>query len=245
MDPEKYRKVYSELNKLSDVEKLHRTYGVSPKTLEVLLGQKLVRKTKRNYYRIKKQSASLAGRWAKGHSFLDMAQKLNFSPVLVASFVLGERGIPRKQFRAYLNDPEAIKDHRLRKEISDAVDHELIYAPKNTVEQRSRGEMVERKIGEWLTKRKIRFLTENEAKGKYRKTPDFLLEKNMDLDGKKIRWIECKATFGDEEEIKKDFKKQLSHYLELFGKGVVVYWYGYLKGKELDNIYIKSKSHFY
>jgi hypothetical protein len=48
------------------------------------------------------------------------------------------------------------------------------------------------------------------------------------LNGWEINWIESKATFGDNVEIKKNIKKQLLPYLDLFGRGMVVYWFGFL-----------------
>ncbi|HEV2428246.1 MAG TPA: TPD domain-containing protein, partial [Thermoplasmata archaeon] len=46
--------------------------------------------------------------------------------------------------------------------------------------------------------------------------------------GQKIAWIESKANFGDDVELKKNLRRQLGPYTELFGEGAVVYWYGYV-----------------
>ena len=51
------------------------------------------------------------------------------------------------------------------------------------------------------------------------------------MNGWNINWIESKATFGDRVEVNKNMKKQLEPYLELFGQGVVIYWFGFVDVK--------------
>ena len=58
------------------------------------------------------------------------------------------------------------------------------------------------------------------------KTPDFLLDGPIYYRGEEINWIESKASMGDLKEVKKNIKKQLSAYFELFGPGMVIYWFG-------------------
>jgi hypothetical protein len=59
------------------------------------------------------------------------------------------------------------------------------------------------------------------------KTPDFLFPMQVVLDGHKVFWLESKATFGDKEETRRNMAKQLSAYVDLFGPGIVIYWYGH------------------
>ena len=40
--------------------------------------------------------------------------------------------------------------------------------------------------------------------------------------------VESKASFGDEYIHRKNHGKQVSKYVELYGQGILVYWYGYL-----------------
>jgi len=47
-----------------------------------------------------------------------------------------------------------------------------------------------------------------------------------------VSWIESKANFGDVVEMKKNISKQLLPYVKLFGKGIVVYWFGYVTDVE-------------
>ena len=52
------------------------------------------------------------------------------------------------------------------------------------------------------------------------------------IDGMKIHWIESKASFGDDIELRKNVRRQLKPYTDLFGTGAVVYWFGFVEGIE-------------
>jgi len=230
MNSTEYAKIYRELNCRDDVKRLSRESGLDEDLLLVVLSQKIVRNTKRNYYDIKNRAPTLLGQWIHGRKFTDIAKKEGFPPVLTASLMLQHTGISKKQFKDYMNSPDTIGDRRLRQELQDAIKEELIYSPEGARMQYGRGKDVEMIVKKWLDLRRIRYVTEYDAKkGQYTKTPDFRLETPFKAQGKWLNWVECKASFGDDTEFKRDYGKQLSHYVSLFGQGMVVYWYGFLE----------------
>lgn len=160
---------------------------------------------------------------------------------MTAWLILESKGISRGQFRTMVRNPDAIPNSRLRKEISAAVKKDIVYSPDAISSQIKRSKMVEEKIRSWLLKKKISFIDEQEAKEKkHAKTPDFLLKKTLTYGKQKIHWVECKASFGDIAETRRDYKKQLKHYVEIYGMGIVVYWYGFLSNITLKDILIVS-----
>ena len=96
-----------------------------------------------------------------------------------------------------------------------------------------RGRQGEARLHKWLEERNVPFRTECDLKGKFPKTPDFLLGKVMDYNGSKVHWIESKASFGSPEEIRRNVRTQLKAYTELFGSGVVLYWFGYIEDLDM------------
>lgn len=246
MNSTDYRRIIGSLNSRADIKKVAAEEGLDEDLLLVMYTQKIVRNTKRDYYAVKKRASSLLGEWMHGKTFTKIAKANNFSPVLTASLMLQHTGVSKKAFKNYLKDPDLITDPRLKKELMEAMKEELVYSPEGTRIQWDRGKDVERIVKKWLDGKRVKYQTEAETKkGNYTKTPDFKLESPLKIGGKWLNWVECKASFGDETEYKRDYGKQLSHYVKLFGQGMVIYWYGYINDLPAhlmdDNIVMTDK----
>jgi hypothetical protein len=160
---------------------------------------------------------------------------------LTGLLILHEAGISRKRYRSFLNDLELVEDPRLKKELKQVIKADIIYSPEGNRLQEERGKKGEAKINKWLTERGIDFQSEKELTNNFSKTPDFLLDKPLNFRGTDVQWIESKATFGDEREIKRNMEKQLKPYREMFGSGMVIYWFGFLKPQPMtDGILIET-----
>lgn len=240
-----YETVYSGLDVDSDLMGLCLKYGIDMDTLKAILHQKIVRETMHNHHKIKTQANKIARQWQAGKSILNLSKELNYPPVMTAWMILEARGLTRIHFKIILRDPNIIKDPRLRREVSEAIKKDVVYSPSAISEQVTRSKMVEETIRNWLAGRKIPYIDEKEAKEKKQvKTPDFLLKKTIHHDGRKINWVECKASFGDDAEINRDYRKQLRHYIDLYGSGMAVYWYGTIDDITLKDISIASSELF-
>lgn len=100
--------------------------------------------------------------------------------------------------------------------------------------------MHERKLQDYLTEREIAFCTEEHLRSRgYDKTPDFMLEVPIAVNGFVINWIESKARFGNTEIHQKYIKEQFLSYWNRFGPGLVIYWFGFL-----DNLSEPSEKRF-
>jgi hypothetical protein len=230
MKYEDYKWIYSQLRKSSDIDHLHRRHGLDRELLLVLYTQRTVRDATRRFYIVKKDIKKLAKEWRRGTSIAKMARVMNFPPVLLGLLLSSEIGIPRKQFWKYVREPEHCRDPRIRREFKQMADEDMIYSPRGAQIQAQRGKLGEKKLQDWLNKRHLKYKTEEELRGDHKKTPDCLLEKPIQIDGTKIHWIESKASFGDEIELKKNVRRQLKPYTDMFGTGAVVYWFGFVEG---------------
>ena len=245
MNIEKYLAISKQLNTLGDVDRIHLKYKLPKELLIVILTQNIIRRTKKQYNIVKEQVSKLLDKWHSGNSFLEISRELKFSPVMTASLILREMGLTKKQIQDYLKKPEEIENHRIKKEITDILKNEIVYSPHGTKIQVERGKRTEEKIYNWLRRRNISFITEKEARSKHLKTPDFLLKYSIKIKGKTIHWIECKASFGDYIEIRRDYKKQLKHYVDLYSSGMVVYWFGFIDDIKIDDrILLSTKNIF-
>ncbi|MEE9152049.1 MAG: C15orf41 family protein [Thermoplasmata archaeon] len=229
MEKSEYRRLYDELNDLKDIDRLAKKTGLDKELILVLYTQKTVRSATKRFYKVKHRAKSLLKKWNEGRTFLSLSDELKFPPILTAYLLLLENNITRKRFWELVKNPKGIKDNRLRKEIFEIVKNDIVYSPEGNEMQYARGKRGEKKLCEWLDKQNIKYQTEDQIKGQHSKTPDALLSKSIQTNGMSIRWIESKASFGDEVEIRRNTKRQLRAYTELFGQGMVVYWFGFIE----------------
>lgn len=245
MDERKFKEIESRLNTVSDITKVHKRTGEDRKVLRLILNQKRARSTTRKYHTIRVNAGKYFRKWKNGQSFVELGLRENFSPLQLAFLVLNRSGVTRKQFRRYIERPERIENWRIRHELKDALKEDLTYSPEGTREQEKRGKDAEQKIKDWLDKKRIAHITEHETeKGEGKKTPDFHLKKPLAFQGMEIHWLESKASFGDRSQFTRDYRKQLSHYIKIFGPGLVVYWYGWVETKVPKGLKIAWKRDF-
>lgn len=227
-----YQDLYNRLETPEDIDFLAENLGYDKELLLVIHTQRIVRDTTKRFYRVKDQARRMAHMWRSGTSFVEIAQKFQFPPTLTALMILEQQKIPRKQFWRYITDPTKVHDPKLRQELEDVGRSDIIYSPEGSAKQYERGRWGEAKLFAWLDERGLEYRTEKDLRRQYEKTPDTLLKKPIEWNGSKKFWIESKATLGDPVEIRRHIKKQLLPYTDMFGDGLVVYWFGYVEDVE-------------
>ena len=232
MDRATYARLFAELAADADIHRVAEAEGLDEELLFVIHTQRVTRDATRRFYVVKRQVPRLAANWRRGRTLLSIAQEWKFPPVLMGQLLLGELGIPRKKVWGCFLHPESAPDARVRREVEELLHVDRIYSPHGMELQRERGRRGEERLGAWLEKHGIGYRTEKDLRGKYAKTPDALLDRPIVFYGQKLAWIESKANFGDDVEIRKNLKRQLAPYTELFGEGAGVYWYGYVEGAD-------------
>jgi len=240
MELEEFKFIERRLNEPKDAFFMHEMMGHREDMLFNILAKKIVQKVMRDYYKIKSKSKKLLSMWKKGKTFVELADGVDFSPVLTAFFVLSEKGWSKKEFQRLLKDPNKIENARINKEIKEVCEKDFVYSPKSVEMQAAHGTQGEDKLEKWLDKRKIKYMTENDIKMEAEdqtsvKTPDILIRTGIKINKKKYFWIESKSSFGSPDEMRRNYKKQLKAYTELFGKGIVIYWYGFVEDYPLDD----------
>jgi hypothetical protein len=230
LSQEVYETVLTRLHRYADIEPLAEELRLDPEMLLVIYTQKVTRDATRRYYLLKGRSRKLYQQWRSGKPLMRISAENRYPPVLTAFIVLLEGELSRKEFWRVVANPDRIPDARLRREIKEIVRADPIYSTDGNEVQVRRGREGERRLQEWLDRHGVRYATEAELRGRYPKTPDALLDSPLELDGSRIFWIESKGNFGDRVEVNRNIKRQLRSYTELFGPGLVVYWFGVLEG---------------
>ncbi len=227
---DRYEQLVQDLGKYADIPRLAQETGLEEEALLVIYTQKVTRDATRRYYRIKSRAPKYYHQWRSGKPLMKFARENRFPPILTALIILLEGDMTRKGFWRLVQNPHKVPDARLRKEIREVVSNDPIYSPEGADVQAERGRRGEVRLQDWLRDHEVGFRDEEELRGEYPKTPDILLDAPIDYDGTKIFWIESKANFGDRTEVSRNFKRQLKPYSELFGPGLVIYWFGVVDG---------------
>jgi hypothetical protein len=235
METPEYEFIVARLNKREDVDVLNQRMGYPKDMLYNILGKKIVRSTLKLFYVIKRKEPQLLKRWLYGESIVSIADSIGFSPILTATFILVRNGMTKKKLREVLKNPDCAGDARISREIREAIATDFVYSPVSHQMQEKNGLKAEDRIKVWLDRNHIKYRRQAELVGKHVKTPDFLLDKPIELCGHKVCWIESKSSFGDKKEMFRDYKKQLLPYLQLFDTGAVVYAYGFLEDVKVDD----------
>ena len=245
MDRQKYKNVYSSLYDFKDVFRLSEEYEEPEGMLATILNQKVVKMTRFKHRKIYSREQELFLIWKQGLSILELAKFNAFPPTLMASLIMKNCALPRKNINWLFKNIDSIKNHRLRKEVKKALEADYFFSPRAHEMQCKKGEMGEAVIRKWLNDRGIIYFTEEEIRSQGDgKTPDFVLPNPICIDQFMVSWIESKALFGDDFEHEHYSKKQFREYVNIFGKGMVVYWYGYLEDLPADSFLVKNHNFF-
>ena len=243
MEYKEYKRLYDSLDTYKDIEKLLKE-GYDKRLLETLHTQKVSRDVKKRFHVVKQKTPKMLREWKNGKTLMELSEQHRFPPILIAMFIFLEDGVSKKQFWEFVRCPETLESEQTAKEIHDVVENDLVYSPQANDSQRERGLWGEDLLQGWLDAQEIKYKTENDLRGgEGQKTPDCLLNEPMLYNGKKICWIESKASFGDNVEFRFNSRKQLCPYTQLFGPGLVVYWTGCLEDLECpEDVYVTDIS---
>ncbi len=232
MNSKEYKELANKLNFPSDIGKLARDTSHNRELLLIIYTQRITKDATRRYYQVKNKSRKLLKQWNNGTTLVQLARNERFPPVLLSLILMRDNGMNRKEFWKYIRDPKKAPDKRLKKEFLEVVRDDIIYSPAGMDVQYQRGKKGEARLCEWLDRNGLEYRTEDEIRDEYPKTPDNLLAEPVEIDGMKVHWFESKANFGNAHEVRRNMKKQLIPYTEIFGPGIVVYWFGYVDDYE-------------
>ena len=237
MNLDTYYKLIEELEKYpgygvhTGVDKVSEKIGQPYDATRAIRSQYLQRKSIKNHYKVKDKAGPLFREWKDGKSLSELALQVDFPPILLANFLMLKMRFSKKRTKEIMKNTSLIKGNkRLKDELDEIIGRDELYTPRSHDKQSAEGNRREDLIAEWLDKKEMEYFTEEDLRAGTveGKTPDFLLKKPITWHGDEYNWIESKASFGDEYIHRKNHGGQVSKYVELYGQGILVYWYGYL-----------------
>lgn len=229
--------------------------GVSHQTLVSIYSQNVQLKTKQTHYGHSENAPDYYQRYHDRMSenptqpvLLQIAREVDFPPALMARLVLEQylltltsstepsaasTPIPKTVITKYLKEPFRIEDPYLAHQVQQCIIMDTTYGPIVESIKHSVGNEYEFYLMLKLNQNNLEFLGEDDMRKKgYDKTPDVKLNVPIAVNGRIVNWIESKASFGDSHSHNQYMKDQFWSYVNRFGSGMVIYWFGFIQ--ELD-----------
>ncbi|XP_033620916.1 protein C15orf41 homolog isoform X3 [Fukomys damarensis] len=137
---------------------------------------------------------------------LELANEVEYAPSLMARIILErflqehDETLPSKSvINSMLRDPSQIPDGVLANQVYQCIVNDCCYGPLVDCIKHAIGHEHEVLLRDLLLEKNLSFLDEDQLRAKgYDKTPDFILQVPVAVEGHIIHWIESKASFGDE-----------------------------------------------
>ncbi len=219
-------KEFVRLRRMLNLRNLDRFSHPKP-ILSSILSQKIVERVKARHPIYVKRMDEIAECWRKRGK---LPSWFVAPPMVKAKLLMKALGYTKSEIRRLTADPDKIEDEELKSLVWKAVTTDFIYSPIATKFNQIKGRIGEEIIERWLESLGVNFMTEEELRRNGGKTPDFLLEKPIRINGFDVRWIESKAMFGDLSVHSHYWRRQFYEYIRQFGSGMVVYWFGHIDG---------------
>lgn len=187
-------------------------------------------------------------KYLEGTDILDISYSVNFPPCLLLRRMLESAlNINKQKVSEILKCSRAFRDvrievqpelrARLQADIDRCVISDTNYSPYSDCARQAAGLEYELVLYHVLEDMGLSFWTEAELReqGLF-KTPDAWLKvpiafvKEEGAAPHIVHWVDSKATFGDERTHRQQMEAQYTTYLNRYGSGLVIYWFGFLEG---------------
>lgn len=215
---------------------LSKEYNINPKIIKSLRSQVLKQKNIFNHYLLKAKFNQIL-KYYNENDILRTSKQFDLSPLSIMRVII------QKKYKIKIKDNLINKlDDKDQKQIKIAIENDIVsQLDQDNIQEESI--KYENKIKRALERKNVKFKTQEqlveEQKLKYGKaliTPDFLLDSNIMINGKVIKWLEIKNFYGSNTKyFKKKVKKQVDKYYKEWGHGCVVYRYGFNNKLKFDD----------
>ena len=241
----------NEKDNLIKVLKSKENIEVSPQLFDSIRSAHIKNKIIMRHTKLKHNTKHLYKLFKLGKKIIDLSLKYDFPPMaIVRQFLMLKNS--KQNVKLLLKNPSKIPDEKLRDEIKIIEGNKLdIFVTLDQTTIQDYAETFELNMGDFLRQHGVKFKTQDELSveqidkhGKAINTPDFLIESDLTINGKKINWIDAKNFYGANTwMINKSITKQTKKYVDEWGSGAIWFSLGFSdKLKINDNVYLVSKN---
>eukprot|EP01018_Ginkgo_biloba_P031216 Gb_24885 [translate_table: standard] len=216
-------------------------------TLIAICSQERSRRLRSDYPKLTKPHLirQHTARYVAGDEILTISQDSGLPPCLICRFLLENLfGLTKQQVTQCLKDPSSLDGFQINRNSKDnasitssrviqdlykCVELDEVTSPRVEMIRRVTGLEYEFMLRGRLQRLEIPFQSEEALRAAgFSKTPDVKLEVPIGVCGRIVNWIDSKASFGDEYNHRVQGLQQFQRYVNRFGPGLVIYWFGFI-----------------
>lgn len=237
-------------NATTHLEKIAKQWGISYDELSASCSQETQALVIQAHSWVRSNTPQMVDRYVAGEPLLNLACWAQCPPCLFARRLLESTpGIDcRQKSTKVLRNPglldalpeseatpegTAAVQHvitRLRADIIQAAKVDTLYSPQSDIVRHVHGIEYEALLCEKLRNAGVPFISETVLREQgFFKTPDIKLQIPIMLCGRVVNWIDSKATFGSRRSHMLQREAQFLKYVNRFGPGAVIYWFGFVE----------------
>jgi Mor family transcriptional regulator len=234
-------------------DEIAKKYNITPALVFSIRSAYVKNRMVKRHFKLEQKANKIFHDYKKGLSVLEISKKYDGSPLNIMRMVFrkkypfytfkeiaGQAGLlaPTEYVKSTSNtiNTLSMKD---TEQLKLAIDND-IFAIINNDQQLKKSMEFEENIEEFLKDNHIKYKTQEElveiqtAKyGKPISTPDFLIETDLVINGKSVKWIDAKNFYGSSVPfVQQNIERQVEKYLKNYGSGALVFSLGY--SSELD-----------
>eukprot|EP00980_Cylindrotheca_fusiformis_P016833 scaffold5084_cov100-Cylindrotheca_fusiformis.AAC.1 len=230
---------YARLTK-AEIDNLANYIRAAPSAMTVLQAcslrrQVLKQKAIAGHVTLLRNAPQLVSLYNGGTSIVALSQRFDAPPLNVLRVIMRESGYDKFQIKRAFHRPERYFETRGLQEFKEATEADFV-APVDWTAAQKHAKHFEDCVAAYLRDKEIRFVHETQLAqeqidilGKAFMTPDFLILDDLEINGKKVRWIDAKAYYGaaTSEKLVHRTRQQMLRYIGQWGPGAIVFKHGF------------------
>ncbi|PNH12687.1 hypothetical protein TSOC_000386 [Tetrabaena socialis] len=225
---------------------------VKPETWLCIFGQEQQYKVIKSHHLHRASVFDYLTRYTAGEDVLQLSADVDFPPCMLFRRILEKLiDAPKQAVGEVLRNPDRLDAAlcpgvppdllaRMREDVVRCVHADSCYSPLSDVAKQVTGLEYELYLQQRLAEAGVPFWSEGELRQLgFHKTPDCKLKVPIAVRGRTgcehiVCWVDSKATFGDHRTHVKQVEEQYCTYVNRYGPGMVIYWFGFVDDLNTD-----------
>lgn len=234
--PECYAKLSDEeinfLQKEIILNPLYKKYNISLEKINSIRSSYIKNKMIKTHFRLIKNTEKIVKDYYNNINVMELSKKYDASPLNIMRFVLLKNN-SKEKVKKMFNNPRLLNYYDNEQFTIAKNNDDFALVNQNDILEKAN--LFEKQIEEILKINKIKYKTQEDLVkeqiklyGKPINTPDFLIETNLKINDRNIKWIDAKNFYGSNINfVKSKINEQTKKYINNYGEGCIIFNLGF------------------